>query len=116
MGEIRHIRANAVGERLDRFLASTQTDLTRAQIYNLILAGLIKIDEHNVKPAYRIKGDEIIVLDIAYPTSDDLISEEMDLNIIYEDQDLLIIDKPSGIVVHPGPGLISGTLANVVIA
>ncbi len=116
MGEIRHIRANAVGERLDRFLASTQTDLTRAQIYNLILAGLIKIDEHNVKPAYRIKGDEIIVLDIAYPTSDDLISEEMDLNVIYEDQDLLIIDKPSGIVVHPGPGHKSGTLANGLIA
>jgi 23S rRNA pseudouridine1911/1915/1917 synthase len=116
LGEIRHIRANAVGERLDRFLASTQADLTRAQIYNLILAGLIKIDEHNVKPAYRIKGDEMIVLDIDYPTSEDLISEEMDLNVIYEDQDLLIIDKPSGRVVHPGPGHKSGTFANGLIA
>ncbi|MQF98621.1 MAG: RluA family pseudouridine synthase [SAR202 cluster bacterium] len=116
MGEIRHIRANVVGERLDRFLASTQTDLTRAQIYNMILSGLIKIDEHNVKPAYRIKGDEIIVLYISYPTADDLISEEMDLNVIYEDMDLLVIDKPSGIVVHPGPGHKSGTLANGLIA
>ena len=116
MGEIRHVRANAVGERLDKFLASTQTDLTRAQIYNMILAGLIKIDEHNVKPAYRIKGDEIIVLDVSYPTADDLISEEMTLNIKYEDDDFLIIDKPAGIVVHPGPGHKSGTLANGLIS
>tara|TARA_Y100000590_G_scaffold160987_1_gene184572 strand:- start:5689 stop:6507 length:819 start_codon:yes stop_codon:yes gene_type:complete len=82
----------------------------------MILSGLIKIDEHNVKPAYRIKGDEIIVLYISYPTADDLISEEMDLNVIYEDMDLLVIDKPSGIVVHPGPGHKSGTLANGLIA
>ena len=116
MGEIRNVKADKKGERLDKFLASTQSDLSRAQIYNMILAGLVKIDEHNVKPAYKIKGNEIIVLDVSYPTSEDLISEDMNLNIIYEDDDLVIIDKPSGIVVHPGVGHRTGTLVNGLIS
>jgi 23S rRNA pseudouridine1911/1915/1917 synthase len=116
LGEIRNVKADNKGERLDKFLASTQSDLSRAQIYNMILAGLVKIDEHNVKPAYKIKGNEIIVLDVSYPTSEDLISEDMNLNIIYEDDDLVIIDKPSGIVVHPGVGHRTGTLVNGLIS
>lgn len=100
------------GERIDKFLAEEFEDLSRSYIQKLIASENIMVNEKIVKANYRLlKGD---VLKINIPESEEakIIPEKMDLDIKYEDQDIIIVNKDKGIVVHPAPGNYSGTLVN----
>ncbi|TCZ74389.1 RluA family pseudouridine synthase [Flaviaesturariibacter aridisoli] len=99
--------------RIDKFLMGRIEGATRNKLQRGINAGMVLVNGKPVKQNYKIKPlDQIIVYTDTTPESTDVVPEKMDLNIIYEDDDLMIINKPAGMVVHPGSGNYSGTLIN----
>lgn len=99
--------------RIDKFLMGRIENATRNKLQQAINAGLVLVNNKAVKQNYKIKPfDQIIIYSDLSPESTEIVPEKMDLNIVYEDDDLLIINKPAGMVVHPGSGNYSGTLLN----
>jgi len=99
--------------RIDKFLMSRIERATRNKIQQAINAGLVTVNKKTVKQNYKIKAlDEIIVFSDMSPEDTDVVPEKMDLNIVYEDDDVMVLNKPAGMVVHPGSGNYSGTLLN----
>ncbi|MBU0490851.1 MAG: RluA family pseudouridine synthase [Chloroflexi bacterium] len=104
------------GKRLDAYLAA-QTDLSRAQVQRLIVEGQVLVDGQPAKSSLRLVGGNTIL--VYLPPSDDepaLIPEAIPLHVVYEDREVLVIDKPAGLVIHPAVGHESGTLANALLA
>ena len=102
-------------ERLDKFLASRETDLSRAQIAGLVAGGLVKVDGAIVKSSYRLRGGETVEMEMLPPKPTGVSPQEIPLSVIYEDEDILVIDKPAGMVVHPAPGHRRDTVANALL-
>ena len=99
--------------RIDKFLMNRVEGATRNKIQQALEEGFIKVNNETVKPNYKVKpGDEIVVLDNRRPENTEVLPEKMDLNVVYEDDDVMVINKPAGMVVHPGCGNYSGTLVN----
>ena len=104
------------GQRLDRLLAARLPELSRAAVQVLIDAGQVRVEGRARKPSYRPKaGDRVEVL-IPPPVPVDIRPEPIPLSVVFEDDDLLVVDKPAGMVVHPAPGHQAGTLVNAVLA
>ena len=103
-------------ERLDKFLASRETDLSRAHIAGLVAGGLVKVDGAIVKSSYRLRGGETVEMEMLPPPPSGVSPQEIPLSVIYEDEDILVIDKPAGMVVHPAPGHRRDTVANALLA
>ena len=106
---------NEEGERIDRYLAEAMPDRSRSYLQKLIKEGNITVNGQPVKPNYRlIFGDRIAAVfpDIREP---DILPEDIPLDILYEDEDLIIVNKPKQMVVHPAPGHYSGTLVNALM-
>jgi 23S rRNA pseudouridine1911/1915/1917 synthase len=105
-----------VGERIDRWLAQQVPEISRSSLQAWIKSGHILVNDRTVRPNHRINaGDAIRLPDAPSPTAADLAPEAIDLDILYEDQDLLVVNKPAGMVVHPSAGHSSGTLVNAVL-
>ncbi|ASZ11507.1 RluA family pseudouridine synthase [Chitinophaga pendula] len=99
--------------RVDKFLMNRIEGATRNKIQQAIDAEMVLINEKPIKANYKVRpGDRIVVYSNKSPESTEVIPEEMELPIVYEDEDILIIDKPAGMVVHPGCGNYTGTLVN----
>ncbi len=99
--------------RIDKFLFARIEGATRNKIQQAIAAGMVTVNGKNIKANHKIKpGEEIIVFSDTSPESNDIVPEKMDLNIFFEDDDVLLINKPPGLVVHPGSGNPNGTLVN----
>ena len=100
--------------RLDHFLNQKLDDLSRSQIQKLILNGLVKVDDFIVKPSYKLKGKEIILVDFKnqYKNNETILKQNIPLDIIYEDEHLIALNKKPGIIVHPGAGNKDGTILN----
>ena len=100
--------------RLDHFLNQKLDDLSRSQIQKLILNGLVKVDDFMVKPSYKLKGNEIILVDFKnqYKDNETILKQDIPLDIIYEDEHLIALNKKPGIIVHPGAGNKDGTILN----
>ena len=98
-------------ERIDKYL-SINTELSRTLISKMIDDEFILVNNKKTKSNYKVKDGDIITIDETYKVSTDIVPEKIDLDIIYEDDDIIIINKPSGMVVHPGNGNYSGTLVN----
>lgn len=107
-----------IGERLDKVLVARLGErLTRSQIQALIKDGQATVNGAAVKTGLKLKGGEQIALTIPPPPEDDSVEPEpIALDIVYEDDDLAVINKPAGLVVHPGAGNRSGTLVNAILA
>jgi len=105
------IIVNEAGERLDKYLAKN-TEYTRNLITKMLDKELISVNEKKEKASYRLKVNDNIELPDSYSEEPDVEPVKMDLDIIYEDQDIIIINKPSGLVVHPGSGNYNNTLVN----
>ena len=99
------------GIRLDKYLANN-TDYSRELISKMIDEGFILVNEDNKKLSYKVKLNDEIKIDETYKVEQDIIPVEMDLDIVYEDDDIMVINKPSGVVVHPGSGNYTNTLVN----
>jgi 23S rRNA pseudouridine1911/1915/1917 synthase len=114
--EIRHlIAAPAAGQRLDHALAASHAELSRSRIQNLIKEGHISVNGLTAKPGAKLRlGDEIVVrIPPAAPVAAQ--PEELLLEVLFEDEHLLVINKPAGMVVHPAAGHASGTLVNALL-
>jgi 23S rRNA pseudouridine1911/1915/1917 synthase len=99
--------------RIDKFLMNRIEGATRNKLQQAINTGLILVNNKEVKQNYKVKAfDQIIVYSDLSPESTEIVPEKIDLNIAYEDDDILMINKPAGMVVHPGSGNYSGTLLN----
>ena len=100
--------------RLDHFLNQKLDDLSRSQIQKLILNGLVRVDDFIVKPSYKLKGKEIILVDFnnQYKDNETILKQDIPLDIIYEDEHLIALNKKPGIIVHPGAGNKDGTILN----
>jgi 23S rRNA pseudouridine1911/1915/1917 synthase len=108
--------ADDTGQRLDRFLATHCPDLSRSQLQRLIADGHVALDGGPVVAATKARAGQRISLTVPDPVESDLAPEDIPLDVVHEDSDLLVVDKPAGMTVHPGPGHRSGTLANAVLA
>jgi 23S rRNA pseudouridine1911/1915/1917 synthase len=103
-------------ERLDKLILAQMPHLTRTQAQNLIKQGLVTVDGATVKSGVKLRGGEVIRVVIEKPEEDIAVeAEEIPLDILYQDDDLAIINKPAGLVVHPAIGNTSGTLVNALL-
>lgn len=104
------------GERLDRWLAVRLPALSRERIKRLVAGGQVAIDGRAPKPAHRVRAGESVLVHVPPPPSEGLAPEAIPLAIVYEDEHLLVVDKPAGMVTHPGAGQRHGTLAAAALA
>jgi len=114
--EVRTFRVpvDAAGERLDRFLAAS-SGLTRARIQALIAGGQVRVGGAPRKASTLLRGGEQIILTLPPPEPSDLTPEPIPLDVLYEDADLLVINKPAGLVTHPAGGRRTGTVVNALL-
>ncbi len=99
--------------RIDKFLVNRIEGATRNKIQQAISLGMVTVNGKEIKSNYKIKPlDAVIVFSDMHPDETDVVPEKMDLNIVYEDTDIMIVNKPAGMVVHPGSGNYTGTLLN----
>lgn len=99
------------GERLDR-LAARRLDVSRSAVQRLIEDGLLLVEDARVAPSYRVRGGERVEARVAQAR---VLPEEIEVPVVFEDGDVLVVDKPAGLVVHPGAGNPSGTLVNALL-
>ncbi len=102
--------------RLDLFLCRELDTETRSAIQRLIESGNIRVNDQQVRPSLKLKGGDRISVDIPEPTAAEPLPESIPLEVLYEDAELIVINKPAGMVVHPGAGNSSGTLVNALLA
>jgi 23S rRNA pseudouridine1911/1915/1917 synthase len=111
------IAPEEVGARLDRVLAAHVAELSRTRLKALIEAGAVAVGGRTIRdPAHRVNSAAAILVDIPEPAPAKPGAEPIPLNVVYEDADIIVIDKPKGLVVHPAAGHSSGTLVNALIA
>jgi 23S rRNA pseudouridine1911/1915/1917 synthase len=108
--------ASAAGQRLDRYLVEQIPDLSRSRLHALIQDGQVTLDGHPARPADKVNPGDEIEIAIPPPAATELIAESIPLDLIYEDADLVVVNKPAGLVVHPAPGHTSGTLVNALLS
>lgn len=102
-------------ERLDRYLAECLPELSRSQLKKLIDDGLILLDQEPAKAASKLKGGEVLQVTLPEPVPLEARPENIPLNIFYEDDQVIVVDKPAGMVVHPAAGHSDGTLVNALL-
>ncbi|MDP3232626.1 MAG: RluA family pseudouridine synthase [Myxococcales bacterium] len=103
------------GERYDRFLAGRLTELSRSRIQGLIDDGHVTVESVAIKASGRVQGAERIVVEVPDATPAEPQAEALPLTILYQDRDVLVVDKAAGMVVHPGAGHHDGTLVNALL-
>ncbi|MGB4439373.1 MAG: RluA family pseudouridine synthase [Sedimentibacter sp.] len=99
-------------ERIDVYISSQLEDMSRNSVQKLITDGNITVNGKNIKANYKTKKNDVIQINLPEPELLDVAAENIDIEIVYEDNDLAVINKPQGMVVHPAPGHYSGTLVN----
>lgn len=120
-----HVDKINAGERIDKFLSDTLSnysgsdtyDLTfsRSYLQKLIADGLVLVDGKNIKAGYKLSDGENITVNIPFPVEISIEPENIPLDIVYEDEDVIVVNKPKGMVVHPAAGHYSGTLVNALM-
>ncbi len=109
------IDEQSVSNRLDKAI-SKEFDLSRKRVKDLLEDQKITVNHKLEKASYVLKMDDLVEIEIPEAQALEVCAEEMDLDILYEDQDVLVVNKPKGMVVHPAPGHLSGTLVNGLLA
>ena len=102
-------------QRLDAFLASSLDGLTRSQATRLIESGEVAVNGRAVSKSYKLAGGEDIAVTLPEPEPVEAVPQDIPLDVVYEDADVIVINKPSGMVVHPAPGHPDGTLVNALL-
>ncbi|HEY0568478.1 MAG TPA: RluA family pseudouridine synthase [Xanthobacteraceae bacterium] len=111
------IAAEEAGERLDRVLAARIGDMSRSRLKALILDGEVAIGARTIRdPGHRVNSGDTVSLDVPPPEDPQPRGEDIPLHVVFEDDALIVIDKPKGLVVHPAAGHATGTLVNALIA
>jgi 23S rRNA pseudouridine1911/1915/1917 synthase len=113
--EYYNIEQADVGKRLDVFLNDEIEDSSRSALQKLIEKGCITVNDKAVNKNYKLREGDAVAVDMPEPENLSIEAEDIPLDILYEDSDLLVINKPQGMVVHPAPGHYSGTLVNALM-
>ncbi len=106
------VEAKDSGIRIDKYIADNNEDLTRSYIQKLIQDGRILVNDKEVKANFKVSPDDAILIQLPPPVELEINPEDIPLDVIYEDKDIIIINKGKGMVVHPAAGHYSGTLVN----
>ncbi len=117
---IRHhhytVKQDEAGARLDRFIADKESELSRSRVQKLIYDGRVMVGGSKVKPRYNVQSGDVVRIELPAQQLDmQLRAEKIPLDVIFEDDDVMVVDKPAGMVVHPAAGVDSGTLVNAVL-
>jgi 23S rRNA pseudouridine1911/1915/1917 synthase len=102
--------------RLDKFLAERLPDVSRSAVQRLLAQGQVTVNSELVKASYKVQAGDRVVVHLPSRQEPQLVAEEIPLTLVYEDEHLLVVDKPAGMVVHPAPGHSGGTLVNALLA
>lgn len=109
------VTSEETGMRIDKLLSNYQPDMTRSALQKIIDDGGVTVSGNSVNKNYKVKFRDEITLSVPDPKPLDITAENIPLDIRYEDDDLLVVNKPKGMVVHPAPGNYSGTLVNALM-
>lgn len=109
------IDASTADQRLDHFLHDQFPEHTRSHLQQLILKGFILVNSISVKNGYKLRPDDVVMVRFADPEPTHLEAENIPIHIVYEDKSVVVVDKPAGMIVHPGAGNRSGTLVNALL-
>ena len=115
MNDILYVKAQESGERIDALLARSIENLTRSQAQRLIESGLVTVDGAPVKKNRKTAPGELYRVEIPEAAETELVAQDIPLDIVYEDGDVIVVNKPRGMVVHPAPGHPDGTLVNALM-
>jgi len=111
------VPSSSSSDRLDRYLSRAVPGLSRSKVQKIILAGKVRVNGRPLRrPSYQIGAGDELSLEIPPPETSELKPQKIPLNILHEDEWLLVLDKPAGLVVHPGAGHSEGTLVNALLA
>lgn len=110
------VNSNMVGKRIDKILSEEEELSSRGTVQRLIDEEKILVNNKKIKPSYKLQENDEITIEAEEAKIAELEPQEIPLDIIYEDKDIIVINKPKGMVVHPGNGNPDGTLANAVMA
>lgn len=109
------VQPGEAGSRLDVWLGSRRPELSRARWQELIKTSHVRVNGQVRKPHYELRESDIVDYEIPPPEPTELVAQEIPLSILFEDADILVLNKPAGLVVHPAPGHSSGTLVNALL-
>lgn len=109
------LTAEQGGVRLDKFVASARADLSRMEVQRLIKAGEVRVNGRTEKASYRLEAGDEVELVLPEPETPTIQPEAVELDVLYEDDDLVAVNKPAGMVTHPAYGNWSGTLVNAAL-
>ena len=104
------------GLRIDRYIAQTVPELSRSFVQKLLDEGRVTVAGRAPRASYKVEAGDVIVVHIPSPEPSEVRAEIIPLTIVYEDADIVVVDKPAGMVVHPAHGHTSGTLVNALLA
>jgi 23S rRNA pseudouridine1911/1915/1917 synthase len=109
------VHSNDSAKRLDVFLSQKEPALFRSQIKRLIETGKVRVEGRKAKAGLKLRENEVVILTLPEPQKMEMEAEAIPLKVLYEDRHLIVVDKPAGLVVHPGAGNTSGTLVNALL-
>lgn len=109
------IGVEQAGERVDKFLSENIADMTRSALVNLISDGNVVVNDKEISKNYKLRTGDIVKISVPDPVEYEAKAENIPLDIVYEDDDLLVVNKPKGMVVHPAAGNYEGTLVNALL-
>ena len=101
--------------RVDKYLVEVCEDLSRTEIQEYFELKLVTVNKKIVKPSFKVKNGDVIDIESKPDEPIDMLQENIKLDIVYEDEDVIVVNKPSGMVVHPAPGNYTGTLVNALM-
>ncbi|MDF7626882.1 RluA family pseudouridine synthase [Lactobacillaceae bacterium L1_55_11] len=114
--QVMTISPDQAGQRLDKVVAAHFTEYSRAKVADWISSGNLLVNQQKVKASYKVSADDQVTIDVPATKPTELVAEDIPLDVVYEDQDLLVVNKPQGMVVHPAAGHATGTLVNALLA
>jgi 23S rRNA pseudouridine1911/1915/1917 synthase len=109
------VTVNHAGKRLDMFIQHHEAYSSRNRIQTLIKGGLARVNGKTEKPGYRVRGGDTVTLELPERHVREVLPENIPLNVVFEDDHLVVLNKPPGLVVHPAPGNYTGTLVNALL-
>lgn len=109
------LKAGEGGERIDKFIADNSEGISRSYAAKLCAERRVLVEGKNADKKYKLKGGEMIEIDVPEPETVEVLPENIPLDIVYEDDDLIVVNKPQGMVVHPAAGNERGTLVNALM-
>ena len=115
MSDVRQFLCTGSGERIDRFLAGNCPDLSRTRIKRLIVDGEVTVDGAKTNAGFRLRTGQSVVIRVPDPAASHMIAQAIPISVLYEDNELLVVDKPAGMAVHPGVGHPDSTLLNAIL-